>query len=277
MAPGSLVGVSRSIGQNGNPLTRFGGGEAGATTTLVAVGAVTMVLNALIPNALSALYASSSLVMVGQVWRLFTWPLANPVSFWGVINLLMLYVFGRELEAQIGTSRMWQLFAGIWAALTLATIGLGVALQYETSMLGMGMVEFLVLLLWIAEYPRRPFFFSIPAWVIGVVFVAVDLLQYIAGRNLVGLLGMLVAFVLVALWARRLGLLSDYDFIPGKARPTMGNRKIRKAQAQARKVADQRAKDNARLDDLLDKISAGGIDSLSSGERRELMRLRNRR
>ena len=87
------------------------------------------------------------------------------------------------------------------------------------------------------------------------------------------------ALLLPLVVARRLGLLRDHDWIPGRAvdsRPARPGRPTRAAKEQARRQA-ARAKDDARLDELLDQISAQGMDSLSPAQRRELMKLRNRR
>ena len=53
-------------------------------------------------------------------------------------------------------------------------------------------VQFAVLLVWIAEYPDRRFLFNIPAWVFGLVLVALQVLQALAARDLGGLFSLLL-------------------------------------------------------------------------------------
>lgn len=265
----------------------FKAGRTEVGTTLLVVGAVLVswIVDVLVRMSTGGsglaelLMFTPQQVMAGEVWRVVSWPLANQISIWDVLNLFFFYLFGTELEAQLGKARMARLLAGIWAALTVAATIVGLGLNSWAMLAGIGMVQFIVLLLWIAEYPRRPFFFGIPAWVIGAVLVGVQALQMLAGRNILGLLEMALAFVLVALLARRLGLLRDYAWIPGQeaaARPAKPGKPTRAAKEQAKRQA-ARAKDDARLDELLDLISAKGMDSLSPAQRRELMKLRNRR
>ncbi len=265
----------------------FKAGRTEVGTTLLVVGAVLIswIVDVLVTmstggTGLAELFMfTPHQVLNGEVWRVVSWPLANQISIWDVLNLFFFYIFGTELEVQIGKARMARLLVGIWAALTVAATIVGLGLNSWAALAGIGMVQFIVLLLWIAEYPRRPFFFGIPAWLIGAVLVGVQALQMLAGRNILGLLEMALAFVLVALIARRLGLLRDYDWIPRLAsasRPAKPGRTTRAAKEQAKRQAS-RAKDDARLDELLDLISEKGMESLSAAQRRELMKLRNRR
>ncbi|GAA1395710.1 rhomboid family intramembrane serine protease [Luteococcus peritonei] len=234
---------------------------------VVAGGGAWIQLTALWPQA----------VLDGQVWRLVTWPLANALGLWPLLGLFFFWYFGTDLEQQVGKDRMLRLLMGIWFSLTALTMLLGVLLPFGSQALaGISQVQFVLLLLWIAEYPNRPFFFNIPAWVVGAVLVGLNVLQMLAYRDVVGLLALLGSFVLVAFVARRVGLLSSYDWIPGRANRPQKRRQDRVAKEQAKR-AQQRAADDAKLDALLDQISAKGMDSLSASQRRELMRLRNRR
>ena len=50
----------------------------------------------------------------------------------------------------------------------------------------------MVLLVFIAEYPRRRFFFNIPGWVIGVVIIGISVLGYIGKRDWLLLVNLLL-------------------------------------------------------------------------------------
>ncbi|WP_420175068.1 hypothetical protein [Luteococcus sp. OSA5] len=254
---------------------KIGRTEVGSTLFVVGAVIISWLVAAGAPAWPAMAAFSPDAILGGQFWRLFTWPLANGISLWSALYLFFFWIFGTELESGLGKKRMATLLVGVWAALTIASLLVGLALGSGTLLAGFGMIQFIILLLWIAEYPNRPFFFNIPAWVIGAVLVAVQLLSMIGARDLVGLLGMLLAFALVAVLARRLGLLRDQKWIPGAraSRPTRPS-KVQKAQAKQR---EQRAKDDARLNALLDQISERGMDSLTPAQRRELMKLRNRR
>lgn len=228
-----------------------------------------------------ALLLVPSAVLQGEVWRLVSWPLANALGLWPVLGLYFFWYFGTDLEERLGKSRMASLLLGIWASLTVVTMLLGFVLPFGAGVLaGIGEIQFIVLLLWIAEYPRRPFFFGIPAWAVGAVLVALNVLTYIASGNLGAVLSMLLSFVVVAVVARRLGMLNDFDWIPGRPGTpragAVGNKPTRAAKEQAKRQ-QQRAQDRAKLDALLDQINDKGMDSLTPAQRRELMKLRNRR
>jgi len=64
----------------------------------------------------------------------------------------------------------------LWVA--VAEIGFRFGLLFSLNQL-----ELMVLLVFIAEYPRRRFFFNIPGWVIGVVIVGISVLGYIGTRD----------------------------------------------------------------------------------------------
>lgn len=255
-------------------------GKVDVTSTLLVVllGAVGMIATLFSRSLAIGMVFEPTLVVQGELWRILTWPLANVVSLWSLITLLLLWYFGTMLEAGIGRNRMMRLFVEIWLALTVAAGLVAILLPGSTALAGLDQVQFVVLLLWIAEYPTRRFMFNIPAWGFGAFIVGLNVLTMISVRNWGGLLAMLLGFALVALAARRLGLLGRYDWLPGRARTTTTRRRSRRS-APSKPGRDERrqASDEERLDALLAKISAEGIHSLSKAERAELEKIRQRR
>ena len=71
---------------------------------------------------------------------------------------------------------------------------------------GVRSVELAVLLLFIAEYPNLRFFFGIPAWVLGAVYVVTDILQISGSRANDQLVLYLVSLVIAAFAARAVGI-----------------------------------------------------------------------
>ncbi len=256
---------------------RIGRFEFTSTMLVVLIGVVGMIASMAIG---SLMVFVPSKVLAGEVWRLFTWPLANAISIWTVLTFLMLWYFGTSIEAELGRGRMMRLYAEIWAALTMAAFLIGVLLPGSTALAGLDQAEFVILLLWIAEYPTRRFFFNIPAWALGVFFVALNALSMLAAGNFGGIIAMFLGFLLVALAARRLGLLSAYPWLPGgrsgrsqqRQRPASGSKASGPTRQQRRHMSDEE-----RMDDLLAKISAEGMGSLTKRERAELEQLRQRR
>jgi membrane associated rhomboid family serine protease len=268
----------------GNPWFRVGRFEIGTVLVVAITVVASWVLSAVQPASVGALLFAPQLVAQGELWRVFTWPWANSIGLWAVLDVFFLWYFGRELEAQLGRARMAWLLAGIWASLTVASSAIWLVTAGSVGLAGIGFIEFVVLLGWIADNPARRFLFNIPAWVIGAVLLGLQVLALVRDRNFSGLISLLVSLVLVALVAKRVGLLSQFAWIPGgrapsrpAGRPTP--RRPPRASKQVRvalRNQDRAALDRDQLDALLDQISDQGLDSLTPAQRRELMRLRDR-
>lgn len=249
---------------------RIGRLEITSTVAVVLLGAAGVLVGVVAPSLLEYLVFTPDQVLRGQIWRVFTWPLAETISLWSALTLLMLWYFGRHLEHTLGRNTMAWLYLGCWAALTLAATVIRVVGQ--TGLAGLQLVQFAILLLWIAQYPTMRFLFNIPAWAFGAFIVALNVLSLIASRAFANLLVLLLGLGLIAIIARRLGLLSQYSWMPGRPRrsPT------RRIKSQARQQ-QRRQSAGERIDELLDKINAEGLHSLTKKERAELEKLRQQR
>lgn len=273
---GNLGGVNRHFASPEDPWFRLGRLEVSTSVLVGLIGVASGLAWVIAPSLYYLLFYEPSLVAAGQAWRIATWPLANTI--WVVLTALILWYFGRDLERLIGRFRMLWLVVATWAGLTIAStlVSLMPALS-GVPLAGLGLIQFAILLLWIAEYPNRPFFFGIPAWVFGTVILALQALSMIAIRDFGGLLSLVFSLVIVAVMGRRFGLLSAYDWIPGKpaVRKPAPPRTRHVPRAQARQE-QRRASDREQLDALLDQINDHGIQSLTDAQRKELMRLRDR-
>ena len=265
---------------SGDAWFRLGRVEVTSTTALVLAGAVSMLVCLFVP-ALYALWAfTPDALASGWLWTPVTWPLANDFGLWTILTLFMLWYFGNDLESTVGRRSMMWLLVGIWGALTVTSLVMGLVVA-GSGLAGLRLIQFVVLLVWIAEYPNRRFFFNIPAWVFGAVILALQILPLLAAAQFGALPSLLVSLFLVAIVARRVGLLNEQAWIPGRkpashpaaAAPAAAPRMSR---AMARETK-RRASDEERMDDLLEKISAQGIHALTKAERAELEKLRQRR
>jgi hypothetical protein len=147
-------------------------------------------------------------------------------------------------------------------------------------------LELMVLLVFIAEYPRRRFFFNIPGWVIGVVIVAISVLGYVGNRDWLLLLNFVLGLALTAVIARSLGLMAELTWVPNLAirRKPKKPRRSRRSGGEGTVVpgpwqpapTPPVSRDQAELDALLDKIHESGMDSLTDQERQQLLVLRDR-
>jgi membrane associated rhomboid family serine protease len=293
---------SRSPGGGPNdPWFRIGTVDVGTSALVSLIAAATLVLSVIVLPLFQLLPLSPPEVLRGQIWRLFTWPfISDPRGFlWAVINMALFWYFGKRLEEEIGRVRMAKMVAGlVLASSVLAVVFYLVLGPWVAGILilsGLGTLQLVILLIFIAQYPRAMFLFNIPGWVIGAVLVALQVLGYLVTRNMLALLHFLVALAASAVIARSMGLLTEYAGIPhlgSPSRPSTGRgrqaggakSRFRRRRGGGQSVvtgpwagsSSPDAADRARLDALLDKIGATGMTSLSSREVKELHHLRKR-
>jgi hypothetical protein len=282
-----------------NPWFRVGEFDVTTTVLLIAAAVLSFVLYAIDKAQFIHLFLWSDEVQNGEVWRVVTWPLVNRPSFWSLITLVFLYLFGRQVEAEMGRFK----FAGLLGWITVVPAILVTAFSLRpitTAPVGdysaISMISVGLLVAFAAEFPGARFFFNIPARIIAAVLVAFQLLGLIGDRywDDVYLLLFVVATSLVAM--RAYGFASDLTFIPrlswpfGKRRSKGGRpsssgtgtkSKRRRGQPDLKVVTptyrppvDRHTQDE--IDALLDKIAAQGLDSLTTDERQRLDRASRR-
>jgi hypothetical protein len=280
---------------------RLGSVEVTTTVLVVVLTVVSVIEWALEGNAgpvQSALALDPDAVVTGQLWRLLTWPLAYPfgIGLFGILAVVFFWYFGSEIESLLGKKRMaW--FLG-WTTLLLGLLWVGLVeltpitngvLSGAYELYGLNQLELMVLLLFIAESPQRRFFFNIPGWVIGAVIVAISVLGYLGNRQWLYLIDFLGGLVVVAVVAKSLGLLSELSGVPRLSlRRTRKPKRPKRSSSSGQTVVpgpwQQQpppttppvSRDQAELDNLLDKIHAHGMDSLTDQERDHLLVLRDR-
>ncbi|MEO5840163.1 MAG: DUF6576 domain-containing protein [Acidimicrobiales bacterium] len=287
-----------------NPWFRVGEFDVTTTVLLIAATVLSYVLYAIDKAQFLHLFLWSDEIQHGEVWRIVTWPLVNRPSFWSLLTLVFLYIFARQVEAEMGRFK----FAGLIGWITVVPAVLVTAFSMRplsTAPIGdyssISMISMGILVAFAAEFPGARFFFNIPSRVIAAVLVAFQLLGLIGDRfwHDVWLLLFVVVTSLVAM--RAYGFATDLTFIPrltwpfgkrrsgGGPRPSSsggggggGKRKKRRGQPELKivtpayrpPVVDRGIQDE--IDTLLDKIAAQGLDSLTSDERQRLDRASRR-
>lgn len=285
-----------------DPWFRIGEVDIGSAAFLAILCAISIVVYGLEPAdkpILTKLALIPDEVRGGQVWRVITWPLANGFDqrlLWVAIAVALLWYFGSRLEEQIGRMRMTLLLVAL-----IVLPGL-VAVALDLNHYGVRSIELAVLLIFIAEYPNIRFFFGIPAWVLGAVYVVTDILQISGSRANDQLILYVVSLVIAAFAARAVGMFTAYPWIPRIPLPdalsgtrSSGPRRSARGKVRGRGRGQQVVEGpwsappppparpgpdavaaQAELDTLLDKISAGGLDSLTADEKRRLNELSKR-
>ncbi len=267
------------------------------TTTVLVTGIATisMVFNALLPSILLRLYFAPG--AFAQPWSLFTWPLANPIGFWPVIGLVLFWYFGSRLEEVLGRGKMLRFLIVGWLVYTVLAVVVSLAGTGEPVLAGISVFYYIVILAFVLQHPDLRFGIpfteiSFPAWIAVVVVVAISALQMIAARAVLTIVFMAASWAIMAVVGRSMGLFTQVACLPNLAvhrqsraprapRAPKQSRRDRKKSAQIlagpwEQEIKQHQADRERLDDLLDKISSGGMDSLSEKEKKELKVLSER-
>jgi hypothetical protein len=294
-----------------DPWFRLGQVDVTTTVLVAAIAAASMLIYAIDKTTLIDLVLVPELVRDGDVWRLITWPLVNDPTIWTVISLAIFWYFGRELEARAGRTR-FLIFIGylILVPAVIATV-LSTNDLNLYGLFGFDLVQLGVFFAFIAGNPFARFFFGVPGWVIGAVIAGLRLLEYTGDRR-GGMILVLVGVVAMALLgARAMGLADSLPQIPALPIPGLTERRGRRRKAPRKPkrtggrgggdvvagpwtssarsgptgvssslpqppASPDAVADQAELDDLLDKISAQGMDGLSSAEKQRLNELSRR-
>lgn len=268
-------------------------GSLGVTTTWLVVFASIVGLVLFAAMGSQGVLAGLALIQPNlaelKLWTLVTWPFAYPqFSIFDVLAIFFFWYFGSDLERnELGKVRFAWLLVAFTAVLSFLTVVFGAVLDPSYLLAGLGMLEMMVVLLWIAQWPDRMFMFNIPAWLFGVILVGIQLIQYLGYRSWVMLLVFVVGLAVNAFVARQFGLLDRFPWIPQVAGSPGQPKPAKPAKAKKRKSgptvvtgpweSSTVSKDDQRMDELLEKIHAEGADSLTSKEKKELMQLRERR
>ena len=281
-----------------------------STDIICALAAASMFVYGFSRDTFAKLVFVPSWVRDLDLWRVVTYPIATEPEIWPLLGIVFFWLFGQQLEALFGRGKFiaWVLTLTIVPAVVLTLLGpidvsIDFMAQYGLSTLFLGGI-------WVyaATYPGVRWFEVIPLWAIAAVFTLLNFLQY-TGNDQTGQVIFLLVSVAVALVAgRSLGLATGWPIphLPlegaGRSRPKTSRKKPPRrgrggagAPSSSSRVvegpwtsappappppAGPSPADQRELDELLDKISAGGMDSLTGDEKRRLndlsKRLRNR-
>lgn len=283
-----------------DPWFRVGEVDVGTTLVVTALCVISVLVWAIDKFQLLRIALIPDNVRSGQVWRVATWPFANiPLDtvLWTAISIALFWYFGKEVERLVGRNRM-----AIFLAILTVVPGVAGAL-INTPQAGIEPIEFGVFLVFVIHQPFARFFFGIPAWVLGLVLIGIQVVQLLGNNDDRGLIFLAVTLAVAALCARAMNLGNDVPWIPalpipglsGPGSGSAGRRRPSRPRAPRSRggvvagpwsergtgsatlpqpPADGGAQ--AELDDLLDKISGEGIDALSSSEKRRLNELSKR-
>ncbi len=230
-------------------------------------------------------------VASGRIWTLLTAAFSQSEIMHIFFNMWILYVFGKTMEEAWGSRRFlsFYLVTAVVSSLLAVLMNQFVMGQDNAGLGASGVVSGVMLAFGLA-YPRHTillfFVLPVPALYASLGFVALDVIGFVQtsmhykygvghGAHLAGALcGVLFHFYLI-------GKIQ----IPG-LRLGGGRKRRRRRSSEHRARIDvlpgirndyhSRDPDEERMDQLLDKIKRGGLDSLSPEERDFMMKMSQR-
>jgi membrane associated rhomboid family serine protease len=265
---------------------RIGSLDVTTTALLVILNVASMFWYAIDKASQFNLVFFGILVREGDVWRLVTWPLYAEPTIWTAITLVFFWFVGHQIEDRVGRKR----YAILISAMVVIPAILVTLLQLEPDkgVDGLNLLALALLVVYALDNPSATAWFGVPIWVFAAVYVGLMILQYI-GNGMYEALVMGIAVILMALGgARQFGMLDDLGFIPRVGAGTGGGsapKRSKPARSAKQKGGDvvagpwappapqHSAIEELEMNQLLDKISAGGIDSLSRTEKARLNEL----
>ena len=237
-------------------------------------------------------------VLGGEVWRIFTYPLVAEPSFWTVLGMVFFYIFGNQMEALMGRRH----YLGFVIALTIVpalavTFFDAVSSGFVGGFGGIDMVQFGVIIAFVAQYPTARFFFGIPAPVMIGVFVGLRYLAIIGDRDEFSFVLVTAAIATALVVFKSLGYAHEVSWIPRIPLPaSMTGQQASAPRPQQQRRRRSRGRGNLsavptpppadplmdmEIDALLDQVAEQGLDSLTKDQRKRLeehsKRLRKRK
>ena len=262
--------------ENYDPITWVGRIPVYATTIIVALYVVSMVgvAIALASGAEAGLgkltFNTESVLRGGELWRCLTYAFVNPPDPWFIISLVMLYIFGRDVEQHLGRKGFIRLYLGF--LLLGPSLLLAASLVSRQSLsITQSWANFAVFLSFAALYPGAQLLFQITAKIFALVLLGISVLQLLAGRQWVEMM-VLLATAFLAYYAIRHGSALNLDFV-SRFRPVSSRSKIPRLRV-VKSPDDEPVDPHRIIDPLLEKISQNGLSSLTRREREQLEQAR---
>lgn len=193
------------------------------------------------------------------LWTPLTYVLVNPFNFWTLVGCILLWNFGEAVEQHLGRRAFVRLLLLLTLAPPLVVILLSLLGVHGFSCMGIAQLSFGLFVAFAALYPRAKIsviILTLDAWVLAAVLAGINAFNCIGRRDWSSLL----------LLAANVG--TAYAFI----RYETGALKLpslpKRSPPQTRKPAKKSS--TPTVDDILDKISHQGMQSLTAEERRIL-------
>jgi len=275
-----MFGVTRS--DDYQPIFWVGRYPIHAPALLVIIHVFCMIVSCLLlavgEGAILGFFAfdSSQVLFAGRFWQIVTYPFAHWPSglIWFVVEMYMLFVFGREVERFLGRRAFLVLYAVLLLIPSLLLTLWG--LWHRTGLAGSSPIHFGIFIAFAAIYPNAELFLRITAKWVAVVLVAVATLQLLVSHGWSDMLVLWLSVALAVAFVQFRGAGPELGWLSDWAARLRSKRSLRVVPPPStRRVVEPEDIYDA-IDPVLDKISKSGIGSLTPSERRALDRARAR-
>jgi len=195
-----------------------------------------------------------------HLWTAATFVLVNPPSLWILVGCYLLWSFGEAVERHLGRRAFVRLLLLLVMVSPMTITVLHLAGVTGMGCAGITQLSFGVFIAFATLYPRAKIsiiILALDAWVMAALFVGINALQCLAGRDW-GVLALLIANVGAAYAFIRF----EKGELKLPSRPKSASRTAGAARPTRRSAPS--------VDDILDKISLHGMQSLTDEERRIL-------
>ena len=272
-----MFGVTTS--DDYQPVTWVGRHPVHVTTLLVAVHAFAAIVACFLGGAgiLGHLAFDSTLVWQGgEFWQLATYAFVHSPStlLWFLVEMYMLFVFGREVERFIGRRAFIFLYLLLLLAPTVLLALWG--LSNPTFIAGSAALHLGIFIAFVTIYPHVELLLRIQAKWVALALAAVSTLQLLAYRQWSSMAVLWASIAAAFFFIRLRGIgpeLVWWDDLKSRWRPKPKFHVVPRA---APRRAAEPENVHESIDPVLEKISKQGINSLTASERRALDRARTR-
>ncbi|WP_395751312.1 rhomboid family intramembrane serine protease [Prosthecobacter sp.] len=251
------------------PLTWWKTNPVYLSAIVALVGAASMVVYAILGVGVMERFCAFTFNIAFRdwhVWTVLTYPLVNPPSLWTLFGCYLLWNFGEAVERHLGR----RAFVRLLLTLTLSSpVFLTIFGLHNSACAGIQGIDFGTFIAFATLYPRAKIsiiILTLDAWVLAAILVGVDVLSYLSMRSWVGILllaanvGIAYAFIRYETGALRL------PSLPKRVSSPKGTQQPQKSSGTAKSSKSS----TPSVDDILDKISHKGMQSLTAEERRIL-------
>jgi membrane associated rhomboid family serine protease len=279
-----MFGVTTS--DDYQPVTWVGRHPIDVTTLLVGVHVLLMVLTCFLVALGGAgflnffIFDSAQVLAPGRIWQIVTYafvhaPYSAMALLWFVVEMYLLFAFGREVERSIARRAFIWLYALLLCVPTTFLLLAGLWARFGVA--GSATLHFGIFIAFAFIYPNvEMFFLRIQVKWVALILIAIGTLAALANHDWASIIMLwtTIATALVFLRTRGIGPeLVWWSDLKSRWQPKPKFHVV--PRSAPRRVVDPEDVHDS-IDPVLDKISKQGINSLTGAERRALDRARNR-